>query len=197
MAITLCGLFFMAIRQSRVVWDLKGLRQLQKFLKGNDPLFRKTMTSIGTLYQVFTDKRYDKFSKGGGTWRKLKPKTVERKSKKGGGRGTARATVNQRRTGGPTAILVDNGILKNSLRSAGAVKMVKRKTIRVGFSTTRQHEGTGLTMAELADIHQRGLGKGLPKRPIFVEPDSATKKRMRRAIMIAIEKAGDMNNGSR
>ena len=86
-------------------WNWKGARELEALAKGSGKT-RELMTAIGMLYLSDMHKRFVSFSKGGGTWAKLDAKTVRRKGRTSVG---TKVTVNTKKTGGKTAILVDTG----------------------------------------------------------------------------------------
>lgn len=157
------------------------------------------MTAIGTLYLSDMHKRYRKFSKGGGNWKKLKPATVKRKGRTG--KKSAKVKVNTKKTGGRTAILVDKGQLIASIApgsSDSIVRMKNRKAVRAGYKAGAKAEGGKITIRELADIHQKGNPTGgLPARPIFVEPTRPAKRRMIALIKKAIEQSGGPSHGRR
>ena len=172
---------------------MRGIKKLRRMAKGQDPAVPNLLTDIGNLYLAAMVKRYKKFSKGGGHWHKLDAETVKRKgNKKNKKRKRQKVTVNQKKTGGPTAILVDNGLMIQALAPGGNGQQVRRigpMVVRAGYSESKKHAGTNMTFAKLAEIHQNG-NKDLPARPILVEPDDATKRRMLLLIGKVIEKVG-------
>lgn len=118
-------------------------------------------------YRRFIEMRFTKFSRGGGNWRRLSPLTIARRRK----------PSKKSRRKGNYAILVDTGQLRNSLKSD--TMLVKRRVgnaIEFGFPA-RKRQGDGLTMGELAKIHQFGT-RTIPARRILVQPDAATIKGM-------------------
>ena len=146
---------------------------------GSNSPMRKAIRQWGVICRAWTLERFDKFSKGGGDWDKLKPSTIRgRRKGKGrkvktttGGKGKARNVAQ-----GTVAILADTGTLKGALeptidRSSGALELFIENGIRVGYGGQARHESGDGTIAMIARVHQTGNpGKNLPARPIIVDP---------------------------
>jgi len=95
------------------------------------------------------------YSRGGGNWKPLKRK--RRRGKR------ARASL-----------LRDTGTLFAALNvvfsgAAGQLQKLIPKGIRVGFGGPGKHPKALITVAELAAVHNFGLGR-VPKREIIVDP---------------------------
>jgi hypothetical protein len=109
-------------------------------------------------YRAFIQDRYDKASKGDGTWPAL-----------------SLSTIAARKRGGST-ILRDTGVLFAALAPiwqapAGSINQLIKDGVRVGFGGQANHPGGSVTIAEIASFHQVGGGR-LPKREIIVPPSS-------------------------
>jgi len=118
---------------------------------------REVLKSWERLYVSFTLKRFDKFSRGGGDWPKLKAATIRRK--------------------GSSAILVDKRYLRLGL--ASGIKSTSHSGSRIVFAFTNKsmHPEAKMSIAELATIHNDGEGNN-PQRRILVVPDQQTVKRL-------------------
>jgi len=115
-------------------------------------------------YSAFLRRRYSIFSRGGGGWAALSPRTVARKRAK------------NRRNKNPL-ILRDTNTLYNSLNPGmpGNQSDVVPGGVAFGYRNF-PHPG-GPNVAELAEWHQFGGGR-LPARPILVDPDDKTRKQI-------------------
>lgn len=104
-------------------------------------------------YRAFVQDRFDRASKGDGTWPALSP-----------------VTIASRRRGGST-ILRDTGTLFAALAPIwqappGSINELIEGGVRVGFGGSSNHPA-GVTIAEIASFHQVGGGR-LPRREIIV-----------------------------
>lgn len=136
---------------------LKKLRKLVKNLKGGQGPVQKMWFEVAAIYRGFILRRFRKFSRGEGNWPQLSPSTIAAK--------------------GSSKILIDKGFLVASLNPAfmtgGPVEMTKNRLgVEIRFSSS-SHQSSGLTIADLARVHQLGLGT-VPKRKILVKPDDKT-----------------------
>ncbi len=141
-------------------------------LRANGPV-RKAFKQWGARYRSFLRERFDKYSKGGGDWAPLSPKTIARRRK---GRGSRRFAV------GSIAILRDKGIMFAALdpvfkNKPGQLQEDIQFGIRVGFGGAAPHGDDKITVAQLAEIHHSGLGN-VPARVIVVAPDTTTQQGM-------------------
>lgn len=124
-------------------------------------------------YLGFARRRYVENSRGAGGWPPLKASTQRRRRKGGRGRGGVdQVKVRSQRTGGKVAILIDTGMLLSQLDigSPDSFRLISNG-VRVGFLSNAPHqEGRrSITVAELAAIHDQGLGN-VPARRIIVPP---------------------------
>jgi hypothetical protein len=103
-------------------------------------------------YSSFVRKEFVRNSRGGGDWPDLKEST-----KRG-------------RRGKTFAILRDTGVLFNaiSIGGRGNLTQVGKEEFVYGFDKA-PHGGDGITIQEIAAIHDQGKGK-MPKRQILREP---------------------------
>jgi len=113
----------------------------------------------GLRFRAFAERRFVKFSQGGGDWAPLKSK--RRRGAK------ARA-----------AILRDTGTLLMALspvlmKGRGAIEDTKGFSVTVGYGGPGAHPGgNGATIAEIATYHHTGAG-ALPKRTVVDVPPSS------------------------
>lgn len=149
-------------------------------LRANGPV-RKGFKQWGARYRSFLRERFDKYSKGGGDWAPLSPKTIARR-RKGRARTTVRGERDRRFKLGTVSILRDKGIMFAALdpvfrNKPGQLQDDIPFGIRVGFGGAAPHGDDKITVAYLALIHDQGLGH-VPARVIVVAPDSATQRGM-------------------
>jgi len=146
----------------------------------------------GARYMTFTRRRFNRLSAGSGGWRPLKSQTGRRRKK---ARRSARGKARRH------SILVETGTLRNALSTGMPGNLSERLRtpagIRVGFSTDA-HNGDGLTIRQLAVIHDQGLGN-VPQRTILVRPDAKTvrgmmsdSERATQRLMASLELKGDI-----
>ncbi len=159
-------------------------------IAGGDPNeVRGMLRKWGTRYLGEMERRYAKFSRGGGDWPALKPSTVRTRRRGGKKRGGVnKPKVNTRRTGGKVAILRDTNTLFAAMRRGNPGNVFKDiyRGITVGVGPTR-HPGGKATIADIAGFHNRGAGH-LPRRRIFVQPSSATRRGMLRDAQTAYQR---------
>jgi hypothetical protein len=155
---------------------------------GNGPI-REALRQWGARYRSFLHERFDKYSKGGGDWPPLSPRTMARR------RGPRKGYK------GPRAfsILRDTGTLFNALtpeftRKPGQLQEDIPFGVRVGYGGPSKHPKAKASIANVAHFHQIGAGH-LPARKIIVEPNDPTIKRMESDMERAIQKmAKDTGN---
>ncbi len=115
-----------------------------------------TFKQWAVRYRAFVQDRFDRASKGDGTWPPL-----------------SQATIAGRRKGSST-ILRDTGTLFAALSPMwaappGSINELIDGGVRVGFGGSASHPDGLATIAEIASYHQVGGGR-LPKREIIVPP---------------------------
>lgn len=176
--------------------NLKELdRVIAMFRSGTGPFWDNIRTRWAKRLSVFHMRRFQKNSAGGGDWAPLAASTRRAKAYKG--RHTKwRKTGETRRTkmmGWKSAILVDKlGSLKKALAlgAMGNLDKALRYGVRYGIGGGPQH-GRGITIGELAAIHQEGNPGGhLPARTLITEPDAVAAKQMVNDVMWAAKQAG-------
>lgn len=130
---------------------------LSKAISSGSGPVREVLQSWEKIYVAFILKRFDKFSRGGGDWPKLKPGTIRAK--------------------GSSAILVDKRYLRMGL--ATGIRSTSHSGARIVFAFTSRslHPTAKMPIAELATIHNEGEGI-VPKRQILVRPDQQTVKQL-------------------
>ncbi len=143
---------------------------------GSGPIL-KALKQWAARYRGFVQERFDTFSKGGGDWPDLAPST-KRRRRKGG-------------TSGRFSILRDTSILFGALdirfhNQPGALEEKIPFGVRVGFGGPARHPDGEVTIADLANIHQKGLGV-VPEREIIVEPNQVTVEGMAGDMLRAVE----------
>ena len=130
---------------------------------------KQAMDEAGKIYVTFVLREFDKNSRNGGKWKKLNPKTSERKKS--------------------SAILVDKRVLRTGLATSIFIKIQVNPRVAVvaKFGGTKRHRAAKMTIADLATIHHMGLGN-VPARKILVTPDRATLGRMSKKLVNAARK---------
>lgn len=167
-----------------VTIDLKPLKRFQRQLKndlrgsGQGPV-RAAMKQWGARYRAFVQRRFKRNSRGGGGWPPLAASTIRRRRGK-------RSKV---------AILIDTGTLFRALdpvfnRKPGQIQEDIPFGVRVGYGGPGQHPSGKLTVADIAEFHQKGGGH-LPQRKIIVPPDANTTAAMRRDMERALKRMID------
>lgn len=141
----------------------------------------KAFKQWGVRYRSFLQERFDKFSKGGGNWPKLKPATIARR-RKGKFKGKRRKNAAGMLVTVQVAILRDMGILYAVLSPIFSGKPGQLEDhipfgIRVGFGGPHRHPNAKATIADIASFHNAGLGH-LPVRQIIVDPTIALQSQM-------------------
>lgn len=90
------------------------------------------------------------------------------------------------------AVLRDTGILLAALTpdlvQKGALEDRRARSleVRVGYGGDAPHPGADMAIAELARIHDQGLGN-VPARPIIVRPDDQSIRMMTREAAEAVK----------
>lgn len=114
------------------------------------------------LYRAFIIKRWLKFAKGSGNWKRLKPATIRAK--------------------GHALILIDTKLAIQTVEPAFqeffSVKPDKRTIYRadVSFGSNAVYDN-GKTVNQVMGYHQVGGGH-LPQRKVLISPDGPTKRAM-------------------
>ena len=185
--------------------DIRGLTKFVKGIKagsqisGSGPM-NDMLKAWGSRYLVFAERRFSKFSRGGGDWKPLAEST--KKARRGGGKrrktrsSRASTKTTSRGTGKKFGILWNTGQLVNALKKGGKGNLFKRVKggIQVGFGGSAKHENklgkrSYATIAEIATHHNVG-GGNLPRREILVKPDEATIRAMKAAAIKYVGKIG-------
>jgi hypothetical protein len=168
--------------------NLKGVTAALGTLSANPsaPAFEAMFNQWAKRYEVFIKRRYDRNASGQGDWAPLALSTIKARTaaKKGGknaftkksGRRSERSFLaRDTRRGTLVAsprsyqILKDTGTLFGSLTIGNPANAVTRAPGSITYSIGRGKLGT------VASAHQFGNpAKGLPARPILVQPDAQT-----------------------
>lgn len=181
----------MAMITVKIKLDLKPLTRLsntirQDMLGNTRGPVRAAIRQWGARWRSFSMERFDKFSKGGGDWRELKPATEQRRRK------ARRKHKGARKF----SILRDTNTMFQAVRptvlNPGSIEKDIRYGLRVGYGgPARYKKGKSkgkATIADIAHFHQTGAGK-LPVRKIVVKPDPATIQRMNGDLKRGVNKA--------
>lgn len=136
---------------------LRGLTALRNELASPRGPVRRALLSWELTYRAFALRRFDRFSRGGGDWPKLKEATRRRKRS--------------------SAILVDHRELRLGLQSGIGRLTGTGTSLRLGFTRKTRHRRAKMSIAALATIHDLGLGV-VPRRRILAQPDRPTRTRM-------------------
>ncbi|KKN74300.1 hypothetical protein LCGC14_0392390 [marine sediment metagenome] len=159
----------MADATARFKLNDKPLKRLLKELRGKRKQLDKMYKQWGIIYMAAMRRRFRNFSRGGGNWEPLTASTIEAK--------------------GSTSILIDLGFLFNALTPGASGNKFQRTRdgIIVGMVGAGNHPPSGLSIAELADVHH--TGKGVPARELMVgpEPGGPIIKQFIKAAQRAIE----------
>lgn len=144
------------------------LGRLLRFVPTTRP-FLEAYDRIERTYAAFVLHRFDRFSRGAGNWRKLKPETIKRK--------------------GSSAILVDTRAMRLGLGATGGIKIRVSGgsggvSVELRFAQRDRHPNADLSISDLAAIHDGGLGK-VPRRRILVGPDQTSRSDMLTAMRAA------------
>lgn len=177
-------LFLMAdMISAKVKINLKGLTKFGDRFKSE---LKGTATSgpVASMkkqwamrYRSFAQLRFDKASKGDGTWPPLKASTIARRRK------------------GSSTILRDTGTLFAALNPVfmsqpGALQSSIPWGIRVGFGGPSRHPSGAVSVADIASFHHFGKGV-LPVRKILVSPPQSVVKAMVQDAERAAKKLAD------
>jgi len=178
-----------------VTFDFSKLHKFRNLLNGSSRWGDWMLRQWAARYRGFAQRRFNKASKGDGTWAKLQPATIARRRK---GEYAGKQVGKRRRRAitaaqGTVAILRDTGLLfaalNPQLNSQGGIEQVSRNSLKVtvGYGGPAGHPGTRLTIADLARIHNEGMGN-VPRRQIIVNPDRALEKAMARDAETALKR---------
>ena len=155
---------------SPVEIDLRGFHKFEAGLETNRHVVN-ALVQWNKTYNDFIIRRFKRFSKGGGSWPSLKTATIKRKN------GNAR-------------ILYDTGGLLSGLDIQFRSKNLSPMKVVAGFDRTRYHTSAGMLVADLAEIHQSGLGYN-PQREIIVFPPKSVIKLLEQQMQTALERWAD------
>lgn len=146
------------------------LSRMQTYQRQVDEVRTKVFTKWIIRYRTFIQRRWNRYSRGGGDWPPLKPATIAAR------RRPAAGAKNKLRT---ASILRDTNSLFTAMAPAlqapaGSVNefLTDGSGIEIGFGGSDSHPG-GPTFAQIAYWHQTGAGN-LPVREIIVHPDPET-----------------------
>lgn len=168
--------------------------QIEAGWKNTAGPFRDCFLQWGHRYRAAMQKRFVRFSRGGGDWPPLAESTRRRRM---GGRGLGkRGRGKQHARSGKFAILRDSGILFNTLEpefigAPGQVQEAVPFGVKVGIGGPAMHKAGKASVAQIARFHQSG-GPRLPKREIIVNAPAETIKMMRGDLINAVAKAKQM-----
>lgn len=151
--------------------DLRNHLRVRSDIFRGTGVIKKIQASWEEIYNAFIVERFDRFSLGGGNWRRLSPTTVRRK----------RRHRNE--------ILVHTRYMRQKLQKGIKILQSDRGKIRLGFEMGMMHPDSDLTVEELAEIHDQGFG--VPQRRILVLPDDRTRRKMKESA--GAELAREMN----
>lgn len=136
------------------------MRKLRRDIQAKQGPVKDVQRSWADLYRAFIVKRFTLFSLGGGNWKPISDKRAKKK--------------------GHRRILVDTRFLRLKLSAIIDVIRVTSRSMVFGFRSTIHHPTANMPVADLAEIHQQGLGNN-PERKILVEPDDQSIKDMKKA----------------
>jgi len=148
-------------------------------LSSNGPV-RKALDEWGSLIALFLLNRYERFSRGQGNWKALKPITLAGKVRRGLLLLILRATDTLYDYFNPTFS-----------RKPGELSETIPFGVRVGFGKNMERlhpDSKNKTIREIAMFHQEGGGR-LPQRKIIAPPDQDTINKMRAVMQKALEQS--------
>lgn len=148
----------------RVNLNIDDFKRFQREIRTGTGRFEMGLRMAVIRYRTFIQRRYNRFSRGGGDWAPLK-------SREG-------------------SILRDTNTLFTALSPtfepiAGSLNKPIPFGFEVGYGGSASHGGDGPTIVQLAIWHQTGAGY-LPAREIIVVPDVSTAKAMARDMERAL-----------
>jgi hypothetical protein len=139
--------------------SIGGLVDARGAVGGGSPVAKKVLKQWQARYRGFAYRRFDIFSKGGGSWPPLAPATVKKRRKQS------------------STILRDKNLLFNALNPAlygaaapGSFTEFGDWIVTLGYGGNARYTGPGsqANIADIARFHDAGLG--VPKREIIVPP---------------------------
>jgi hypothetical protein len=141
---------------------------------GTSPIVQECLEKWEARWRAYIQARWVKYSKGGGDWPPLK------KGYRPGG-----------------SILRDTSTMFNAMSpfmdAPGKFSKQSGFSVTVGFGGPEPHpRAKNLTISQLAEIHQRGLGN-VPVREMVVPPDEKTQLGMKKDAEVALKKLKEQN----
>ena len=156
-------------------------RLADKIRRGSGPL-REVYLQWAVRYRAYAHRRFGRLSRGGGDWPPLAESTKRRRRKARRGHKGPRSFATHIDTG------TLRGALDPNIENPGSLRRLLRKGVRVGYGGGARHpKAKRLTIAKLAEIHHKGLGR-VPRRRIIVKPDANTVQRMKRDLNRGLRK---------
>lgn len=129
-----------------------------------DQEYLKWLRLAAQRLRSFWFRRFDRFSRGGGNWKSTKRRKGSKRKRK------------------PRILVVSQTLLKALspiMRGlAGQWESIRGNTIQTGYGGSARHPKAGMTVRNLARIHDQGMGI-VPQRRIIVNPDSRTRELIR------------------
>lgn len=198
----------MAVGHTKInVKGLEGMdRDVGTSMRSTSPgPIRDAFTQWAVRYRSAMRLRFDKASKGDGTWKGLEDATIwARRHGKGGRfkRGKKAYAKAKASGGGKVSILRDLGQLFTVLsptfrRLPGQLQKQVPFGIVVGFGgpgqkKSRKGKKTKATIAEIANYHHQGKGRN-PKRRLLVDPAQDLVNKMADDMVRALQKVAKAN----
>ena len=160
---------------AHLVIDFSGARAFVRRVRSGGSATTRGHRKAANRYLVWLQKRYQKYSMGGGSWPALAESTIKRKKQ------------NKR------VILVEFMDLYGAL----AVRRSGKNQYTVGIFSSEPARRSDKTLRQIATLHQHGEGR-LPQRQIVVMPSSHVNRAMRKDIQDGVdEDIRRSNSGSR
>lgn len=157
----------------KVTINLNGrVQRLVEVVEGDPKALEGVFKAMDRIYRAFVRLRWRTFSRGGGNWKPLRPRTIARK--------------------GHARILFDTELAYDSVspefEEVFSIKPDKRTQFKadVTFGSKKQYP-SGITVNEVMGYHQEGTDN-MPARPVLVSPDLRTKKSMEKKCKELITK---------
>ena len=163
------------IKIADLVIDFSGARAFVRKVRSGSSATTRGHRKAAERYLRWLQKRYQKYSMGGGDWPDLAESTVRRKKQN------------------KDVILVEYMNLYNSL----AVRRSGKSQYTVGIFSQQTARRSSKTLQQIATIHQRGEGR-VPQRRIVVMPSTGVNRSMRQDIQKGVnEDVRSANRASR
>ena len=140
------------------------LAAVERRTQAPDQNYLKWLRLSAQRTRSFWFRRFDRFSRGGGNWKSTKRRKGSRRGRK------ARILVLTK-----TLLRALSPIMRGL---PGQWERIRGNSIQTGYGGSARHPQAGMTVRNLAKIHQTGMGV-MPQRKIIVGLDKQTRDLIR------------------